>query len=373
MKSSQQDLLNRILASPYFAHTVTLGRILSYVCENTVDTQNRIKEYEIATEVLRRDQSFDPKLDPVVRVSMKGVRERLEKYFDDAGEREPLRLVIPKGQYHVEFIESRLAPVAAAQDHTHVLRYFWGPYLIPNQTNLLVHTEPLFFREGWETYVRNLYVNDPARGRRQLEERLPELKSRELVPSYHYLDAGEVNSMFLFMQFFHDLGAPANVKNARITSWHEMRYSNLVMVGCTRTNPFMDMLQEKTSFMIAEDEIRNLSPAKGELPSYKGERYRDSKLQRYKEYVLVTRRPGTSQNNSPVTMTMISANHGRAIEGATNYLTSEREVSKLLSAINVDPERSALPDRFQFLLRVEMIDVDDEIVDVEYVSHRMGD
>ena len=30
------------------------GRILSYVCENTAGTETRLKEYEIATEVLRR-------------------------------------------------------------------------------------------------------------------------------------------------------------------------------------------------------------------------------------------------------------------------------------------------------------------------------
>jgi hypothetical protein len=270
MKSSQQDLLTRILASPYFAHTVTLKRILSYVCENTVGTQNRLKEYEIATEVLRRDQSFDPKLDPVVRVSMKGIRDRLEKYFDDAGCRETLRLVIPKGQYHAEFIETQPPPSAETQDNTRLLKFFWRPYLQANKNNLLIHTEPLFFREGWETYVRNLYVNDSGRGHRQFLERLTELKGRALVPSYHYLDAGEVNSMFLFMQVFHDVGAPAGVRNARLTSWHEMRHANLVMVGCTRTNPFMDMLQEKACFYVAEDEIRNLAPAAGEQPSYKG-------------------------------------------------------------------------------------------------------
>jgi hypothetical protein len=204
-----------------------------------------------------------------------------------------------------------------------------------------------------------------------LTERLPELRTRELIPSYHYLDAGEVNSMFLFLQFFNDLGSPVGVKNARITTWQEMRYSNLVMVGCTRTNPFMDMLQEETDFIITEDEISNLSPRAGELPSYKGERYRDSRLSRYKEYVLVTRRPGTNQRNS--IMTMIAANHGRAIEGATNYLTSAQEVSKLLSIFNVDPLHSTLPKRFQILLQVEMIDVDDEIVAVEYVSHRISE
>ncbi len=100
MKSSQQDLLNRILASPYFAHTVNLGRILSYVCEKTVDSENRIKEYEIATEVCSVTNRLNPKLDPVVRVSMKGVRERLDKYFDNVGQREPLRLAIPKRRVH---------------------------------------------------------------------------------------------------------------------------------------------------------------------------------------------------------------------------------------------------------------------------------
>jgi hypothetical protein len=70
---------------------------------------------------------------------------------------------------------------------------------------------------------------------------------------------------------------------------------------------------------------------------------------------------------------MIAANHGRAIEGATSYLTSESEVSKLLSTINVDPLHSELPQRFQILLGVEMIDIDDEVVHVEYISHRISE
>jgi hypothetical protein len=184
------------------------------------------------------------------------------------------------------------------------------------------------------------------------------------------LDVGEVNSMFLFMQFFHELNTPVGVRNARITSWHEMRNSNLVMVGCTRTNTFIDMLQEKAGFNLTEDEIQNLSPCPGEAQSYKGKRYADSRLQRFREYALVTRRPGTTQSKS--TITTISANHGRAIEGAAGYLTSEKEVSNLLSTLNVDPGVSALPERFQILLGVEMIDIDDEILHVEYISHRMS-
>jgi hypothetical protein len=368
MGPSQQALLDRILASPHFEHTLTLGRILSYVCGNTAGTEKRLKEYEIATEVLRRDHSFDPKIDPVVRVSMKGIRERLQRYFDDAGTREPLRLVIPKGQYRAEFIEVQSPPDAELQGGAQVLKCLWNAYLAQKRTNVLVYTEPLFFREGWETYVRNLYVNDPEDGNRKLTERLPELRTRKLHPSFHYLDAGEVHSMLLLMQFFHEMDSRVSVRNARISSWHEMRHSNLVLVGCTRTNPYMDMLQEETDFIIVEDEIRNLSPLDGEQRSYRGERYYDSKLPRYREYVLITRRPGSSQNS---TITMIAANHGRAIEGATSHLTTAREVAKLFSFLNID-QHSVLPKRFQILLRVEMIDLDDEIVDVEYVSHRLS-
>jgi hypothetical protein len=366
MHPSQQAVLDKILASPHFARTLTLGRILTYVCEKTADTGESIKEYEIATEVLRRERSFDPKLDPVVRVSMKGIRERLQKYFDDAGKGEILRLVIPKGQYRAEFIETQSQPAVELHKGQEALKYFWSPYLAQNRPNLMVYTEPLFFREGWETYVRNLYVNNPQAGGGQLIERLPELKGRELRPSFHYLDAGEVNSMFLVMAFFHGHGAEVGVRNARTASWQEIRNCNLVLVGCTRTNPYMDMLQEETDFVIAEDEIRTLSPLGAESRSYRGERYQDAKLSRYREYVLVTRRPGASQSS---TITMIAANHGRAIEGATNYLTTPGEMTDLFSTVGVD-QRASLGKRFQILLKVEMIDSDDEIVDVEYVSHR---
>jgi hypothetical protein len=368
MLPSQQDLLDRILASPHFANTLTLGKILRYVCEKTVGTEGRLKEYEIATEVLERHQSFDPKVDPVVRVSMKGIRQKLLRYFEDEGKRESLQLVIPKGQYSAQFIQNDSPPSAELQNVAQALKVFWCSYLGQRRTNLVVYTEPLFFREGWGTYVRNLYVNEVGAGNRLLIERLPELEARDLQPSFHYLDAGEVHSMFLFMQLFHQLGAPVSVRNARVASWHEMRNSNLVLVGCARTNPFMDMLQEETDFIIAEDEIRNLAPRDGELASYRGERYHDSKLPRYREYVLITRRPGPSPNS---TVTMIAANHGRAIEGATSLLTTGPEIAKLLSTIQVN-HQAALPKRFQIMLRVEMIDLDDEIVDVEYVSHRMS-
>jgi len=197
-------------------------------------------------------------------------------------------------------------------------------------------------------------------------EKLPEFRAKAFEPTFHYLDSGEVHSVFLLMQFFHDFGSTLSVRNSRIASWNEMGQANLVLIGCTRTNRFMDMLQEHNEFIITDDEIRNLNPRAGEERSYRGERYYDSKLPRYKEYVLITRRPGASQSSM---VTMIASNHGRAVEGAASHLTIERKVSQLISRMNLG-EEDELPRRLQLLLRVEMIDLDDEIVDVDYVSHR---
>ena len=227
-------------------------------------------------------------------------------------------------------------------------------------------TEPLFFREGFQTYVRNLYINSPQGAYQRLIERLPELKGRDLHPSYHYLDTGEVNSMFILLDFFHLFGVNASVRNARTASWNELRDCNLVLVGSTRSSPFIDMLQEETDFVVGPDEIRNLSPVGAELATY-GERYQDAKLSRYREYVVITRRPGASNCS---TITIVAANHGRPIEGVISYLTAAR-LTKLLSAMGIS-DGLCLPTRFQILLKVEMIDADDEVIDVELVSYRLG-
>jgi len=52
-------------------------------------------------------------------------------------------------------------------------------------------------------------------------------------------------------------------------------------------------------------------------------------------------------------------------------LTTEGKVAQLLARMNLDGE-APMTKPFQVLLSVEMIDLDDEIVDVDYVSHRIS-
>jgi hypothetical protein len=64
------------------------------------------------------------------------------------------------------------------------------------------------------------------------------------------------------------------------------------------------------------------------------------------------------------------ANHARAMEGAMQFLVNEAKVSNLLSRLEFEND-SILPAHFQVVLRVEMVDFDEEVIDVEYVTHRI--
>jgi hypothetical protein len=97
MDDAQRALLKRILQSRHFVNAESLKRTLQYICEHASgpdDTQP--KELEIATEALGRPGSFDPRADPIVRVNVASIRERLEAFFQNEGRREPLRLEIPR-------------------------------------------------------------------------------------------------------------------------------------------------------------------------------------------------------------------------------------------------------------------------------------
>ncbi len=371
MTEAQEKLVGRVLSSSQFVYADSLKRILQYICAHasTVDAPT-LKEHEIATQTLNRPDSFDPKLDPVVRVSMTHIREKLSAYFETEGADEPLRLTIPKGRYRAVFEapeELRQAPIAA-DNSAPSLHRFWQPYLLPQANNVILHTEPLFFRDQEHgTYIRNLYVNDRATGVQELMHRDPELAKRPLGPCFHYLSSGEVYCMLSLTRMFHNLNARADTRNSRISFWNEVRDANLILLGCTRTNSFMDSLQgDDAGYVLTDDAIEVVDPRPPEQASYRESRFKDGKLHRFTEYALITRRPGPAPDRS---VTVISSNHGNAVLGAGHFLTLDQQVEKLLRQMGQDGSEP-LPSQFQIILRVDMIDFDDEVVNVEYVAHR---
>lgn len=97
---STRSQLDKILASGGFATADSLSRFLRYVVDQTLTGQaDRIKEYIIGVQVFGRGESFDPRVDPIVRVQAGKLRSKLNKYYETAGLHDPVRIEIPKGSY----------------------------------------------------------------------------------------------------------------------------------------------------------------------------------------------------------------------------------------------------------------------------------
>lgn len=99
-----QDALARIEASGAFAHSPRMSRFLRFVVEETVAGRAAdLKEYVVGVHVFDKAESYDPAVDPTVRVEASKLRARLARYYETEGRRDAFVIDIPKGHYRAAF------------------------------------------------------------------------------------------------------------------------------------------------------------------------------------------------------------------------------------------------------------------------------
>jgi hypothetical protein len=100
--------VERMTASEAFVRSPQLAAFLRFVVEAVLEGRSdRIKGYTIAVEVLRRDASFDPQSDPIVRVEATRLRRAIERYYAGAGADDPVIIDLPRGSYVPTFRRRR--------------------------------------------------------------------------------------------------------------------------------------------------------------------------------------------------------------------------------------------------------------------------
>lgn len=97
---SRQEQLARILMSETFQQADRLKRFLTFVVAEAIDgRQEELKEYVIGVQVFRKEESFDPRTDPIVRVQARRLRAKLVRYYREEGRADALIIDLPKGGY----------------------------------------------------------------------------------------------------------------------------------------------------------------------------------------------------------------------------------------------------------------------------------
>jgi serine/threonine-protein kinase len=106
-----REQLDRVLASTTFQQCDRLKRFLSFiVLEAIAGRRNELKEYVIGVQVFGKEDSFDPRTDPIVRVQARRLRAKLVRYYRDEGPADEVIVELPKGGYAPAF-KRRDAPV----------------------------------------------------------------------------------------------------------------------------------------------------------------------------------------------------------------------------------------------------------------------
>jgi len=113
-KDSQEKIreqLKKILASKAFQHVDRLQRFLCYIVDETIAGRaDSLKEFPIGTDVFSKESSFDPRMDPIVRVQARRLRTRLTRYYREEGQSDEIVIEVPKGGYAPVFRHFEGAP-----------------------------------------------------------------------------------------------------------------------------------------------------------------------------------------------------------------------------------------------------------------------
>jgi len=99
-----REQLRRVLASKAFRQVDRLQGFLSFIVEEMLAARgDKLKEFLIGVEVFGKESSFDPRMDPLVRVQARRLRTRLVRYYREEGQNDEIVIDLPKGGYEPVF------------------------------------------------------------------------------------------------------------------------------------------------------------------------------------------------------------------------------------------------------------------------------
>ncbi|MCU0247592.1 MAG: tetratricopeptide repeat protein, partial [Bryobacter sp.] len=99
-----REALERLVKSKTLASSKRLVRFLRFAVEQTLaGNADLLKEYTIGVEVYDRRESYDPRIDSIVRVEARRLRAKLKRYYETEGKLESIRITLEEGGYVPQF------------------------------------------------------------------------------------------------------------------------------------------------------------------------------------------------------------------------------------------------------------------------------
>jgi adenylate cyclase len=124
--SAIRQQLETVTRHRLFRRSERMSRFLRLSVERTLAGKgDELKEYLIGVEVFDRPPSYDPRVDPIVRVEARRLRAKLAAYYESDGRNDAVRFLFLPGSYAPEFRfrEAPTPPPAPATSGVAVLPF----------------------------------------------------------------------------------------------------------------------------------------------------------------------------------------------------------------------------------------------------------
>jgi TolB-like protein/tetratricopeptide (TPR) repeat protein len=109
--------LERIAASVCFRKATRCVLLLRHVTTLTLEGRaGELKEYTLGVTIFERPPSYDPRIDPIVRLEARRLRLKLSEYYQHEGANNPVIIGLPKGAYVPDFRLRQTPELPAAAD-----------------------------------------------------------------------------------------------------------------------------------------------------------------------------------------------------------------------------------------------------------------
>src|SRR5262245_54820718 len=106
-----KQAVDRVLRSKHFVNAHKKKEFIKLICDFYLQGRaQELNEYILGYEVFSRDSTYNPSADPIVRVFAHEIRKKLESYYTNEGNNDPVRLEIPAGTYQPVFSRQASAP-----------------------------------------------------------------------------------------------------------------------------------------------------------------------------------------------------------------------------------------------------------------------
>jgi hypothetical protein len=274
-KAAIMELLDRIQQSPIFSRSKNYSKLLAYLVEKEIqaleDTSSPTtppKEVEIAIDVFNKSTDFNSADDSTVRVHISNLRKKLDNYFEQAGDTESFRIILPTGEYRLVFIansnSARPAPnnqvlITAAQENAASKnkqtqpKYFYALALVLI-LSLVIHL-------GLALFPKQVQINQSKVSQNSTDAMWADLKLQEkkevlivLGNEYNHVSTGVAQAYKHVLLTFNDPHT-VSVRISTELTVQDIRQYNIIYIGDFRSMSKLGNFFKGSSFSITENQL----------------------------------------------------------------------------------------------------------------------